>query len=346
MKPRLNEYVKPWVQGIGAYIPGKTIEGYIKLASNENSYGPPPRVMDAIERAKSAINIYPYKDDEVREKTAEYCRVKPENIILGNGSDELFDLILKTFRGPCLGINPSFSGYKIAVNILGEDYLDINLNDDFTFSSEEFIKKSKKANILILCSPNNPTGTVMAEDQVKEILDENKITIVDEAYFEFYGKTAVPLLKTYDNLIVLRTFAKAFALAGLRIGYGIANSDIVDLLYKVKPPFNVNSLAQEAAITALGDLAYMKSTTDSIVKDRELLFEKLKQKFRTFRSYANFVLADTTPMSSREFYDRLLEKGIIVRNLGKFRGFEGEYCRISVGTTDENRTFIRALEEF
>jgi len=346
MKSKLNEYVKPWVNDIEVYIPGKTIRGYVKLASNENNYGPSPRVMDTIEKAKSELNIYPYKDDEVREKIAEYCKVRSENIILGNGSDELFDLILKTFRGPCIGFNPSYSWYKIAADILGEEYLEINLNEDFTLSSEKFIEKSKKANILFLCSPNNPTGTVISEDKLKEILDENRVTVIDEAYYEFYGKSAIPLLKKYDNLIVLRTFAKAFALAGLRIGYGIANSNVIDLLYKVKMPFTVNSIAQEAAISALDDLAYEKSTVDKIIKDREILFEKLRQKFRTFKSHANFVLIDTTPMKSKEFYERLLEKGIIVRNLGRFNGFKGEYCRISVGTTDENRTFIRALDDF
>ena len=345
MKSRLNEYVKPWVNDIEAYIPGKTIEGYVKLASNENNYGPSPRVMDAIEKAKSVLHIYPHKDDDVREKIAGYCNTKAENIILGNGSDELLDLILKAFKGPCIGLNPSYSWYKIAAGILGEEYLEVNLNDDFTLSSEQFIDKSKRANILFLCNPNNPTGTVIPEDKLREILDENKITVIDEAYYEFYGKSAVPLLKKYDNLIVLRTFAKAFALAGLRIGYGIANSNIIDLLYKVKMPFTTNSVAQEAAISALDDLRYTESRVNKIIKDREILFNKLKQKFRAFRSHANFVLIDTTPIKSKEFYEWFLERGIIIRNLGKFNGFRGEYCRISVGTSDENRAFIRALEE-
>jgi histidinol-phosphate aminotransferase len=345
MKSILSGYARQRVGGIGAYVPGRTIEGYTKLASNENNYGPSPGVIDAICRAASRVNIYPHKENEVREKIAKYCKVGSGNIIPGNGSDELLDLIVKTFNGPCLSFYPSYSWYGIGANILGEEYLDVALEEDFTLSTEKFIDRSKKANILILCNPNNPTGTLVSVDQMKGILDEDKITIVDEAYYEFHGKSAASLLKKYDNLIVLRTFAKAFALAGLRIGYGIANSDLIDLLHRVKPPFNVNSLAQEAAIAALDDLAYMESTVNRIIKDRELLFEGLSQRFKSFRSHANFVLIDTTPISSGDLYERLIKKKIIVRNLGRFRGFGGEYCRISVGTTDENRRLLEALEE-
>ncbi len=346
MKSSLDKYIKPWIRDIETYIPGKTLEGCIKLASNENNYGPSPKVMDAIENAKPTVNVYPYRYEEVREKVAGYCRVEPGNIVLGNGSDEIMDFILKTFQGPCLGFNPTFSLYNIYTKILGGEYREINLGRDFTFPTEQFIVESKKANLLFLCNPNNPTGTVIPEDDLRGVLDGGRITVVDEAYYEFYGKTAIPLLKDYDNLIILRTFAKAFALAGLRLGYGITNPEIVDLLCRVKPPFNVNSIAQAAALSTLDDLPYMKSTVDRIVKDRGILYRKLNQRFKTFKSNANFILVDTTPTKSTELYDRLLEKKIVVRNLGRFRGFEGEYCRISVGTSEENRKLIEALEEF
>lgn len=340
-----DDYMNPWVDGIEAYIPGKTIEGLIKLASNENNYGPSPRVGDAIVRASSSINMYPYKDEQVRGGIAGYCKVKADNIILGNGSDELIDLVAKTFRGSCLSIYPTFSTYKISSQISNKGYSEVRLNDDFSMPLNKFIAQSKKASILFLCNPNNPTGSILSEEDIRKVLDENKITVVDEAYYEFYGKTAIQLLKEYDNLIVLRTFAKAFALAGLRIGYGIANQELIKLLYKVKPPFNVNSLAQEAALAALNDIPYMKSTVDNILNDREVIYRKLSERFKAFKSYANFVLVDTNPLTSDEFYEGLLKKGIIVRNLKRFKGFEGEYCRITVGTKEENRKLIKAINE-
>lgn len=337
--------MNPWIEDIESYIPGQTIEGCIKLASNENSYGPSPRVLKAIAQASSSLNRYPYKDDAVREKTAQYCNVKRDNIILGNGSDELIDLVVKTFKGAILSVYPTFATYRISSQISNREYIEVRLNPDLSFPLEEFISNSRKADILFVCSPNNPTGMVLPEKGLREILDEGKITVIDEAYFEFYGKTAVKLLDDYDNLIVLRTFAKAFALAGLRMGYIVANPTITGLLYKVKPPFNVNSLAQEAALAALDDTQYMKSTVNKIVEDREFIYNKISEMFKAFKSHANFILVDTTPLSSDEFYGRLLEKKIIVRNLKRFTGFRGEYCRISIGTTGENRKLIKAVSE-
>lgn len=344
MKSDISKFIKPWAMKVQVYIPGRTMKGYIKLASNENNYGPSQKVVDALQKGISEINIYPYRDDEVREKVANYCRVKKDNIILGNGLDELFDLILKTFKGPCLGINPSYSWYRITTSILREKYLEVNLNDDFSFPLNNFIEKSKKANILLLCSPNNPTGTVILEKDIKAVLDQGKITVVDEAYFEFYGKTILPLIGEYPNLIVLRTFAKAFALAGLRIGYGIANPEIIEAVYRTKPPFNVNSLAAIATIAALDDIPYMKKVVSRIVQDRMILFNELSKKFKAFKSEANFILVDTSPMKAKEFFEKLLEKKIIVRQFGKFHGFDGEYCRISVGTKEENEKLISVVE--
>ncbi|RLI88204.1 MAG: histidinol-phosphate transaminase [Candidatus Altiarchaeales archaeon] len=345
MKFDISKFIKPWAMEIEPYIPGKTMKGYIKLASNENNYGPSQRVIEALQKGIEEVNIYPYRDEELRGKVADYCKVDRENVILGNGSDELMDLIFKIFKGPILGVNPSFSGYKIFTLALGEKYLEINLKEDFGFPLDEFIEKSKEANILILCSPNNPTGGVISEEDIKAVLDQGKITVVDEAYYEFYGKSFVPLISEYPNLIVLRTFAKAFALAGLRIGYAISNSGIINALYKVKPPFNVNSLALVSAIAALDSKDYMKTTVERIKIDREILFRELSKKFKAFRSEANFILMDVSPIKATEFFENLLKKGIIVRAFGKFSGFIGEYVRISVGTSEENRKLIEALED-
>jgi histidinol-phosphate aminotransferase len=345
MKYDLSENVKPWIPGLCCYTPGKTIKGYVKLASNENNYGPSPKVKEAIKKAADGINIYPYKDLELRQKIAEYCGTKPENIITGNGSDESIDLIFKTFKGPVLSFNPTYAEYRIFSEALGEKYLQVDLEKDLTFPLKRFIAGSRKARILVLCSPNNPTGGVIAEEELRAVLEEGKTTIVDEAYVEFYEKSFTPLVKEYPNLVILRTFSKAFALAGLRVGYIIADPKIIELLDRVKPPFSVNSLAIEAALAALEDQKYMRSTVEKMIRDRGMLYKALKNKYTTYLSESNFILADVSPQRSEDVYKKFLDKKIIVRNLGKYPGFSGEYIRVSLGTTEENKKFIEALKE-
>jgi len=343
MEFNLSDFVKPWISELDLYKPGKMLPGYVKLASNENNYGPSPAVVEILKQESSKVNVYPYKFQEVKEKVAEYCNVTPDNILLGNGSDEIIDMILKTFKGPVSGLRPTFAEYRLCAEILGGEYNEVNLNPDFSFPVGEFIRNSAKAGILFLCSPNSPTGGVIMEEEIVEVLDLGKVTVVDEAYFEFCGKTAIPLIEEFPNLIVMRTFAKAFAIAGLRIGYAISNPKIIRLMSRVRMPFNVNSLALEAAIAALDSIEYMNETVERIRKDREVLFEKLGERFKAFRSEANFILIDVSPLTAREFFDRLMQEKIIVREFGKFPGFEGEYARITIGTSEENQKLIEVL---
>jgi histidinol-phosphate aminotransferase len=345
MKYDYAKNVKPWIPGLCCYTPGTTIKGYVKLASNENNYGPTPKAAQALKKAAGEINTYPYKDPQLRKKIAEYCNTSPENIITGNGSDESIDLIFKTFKGPVLSINPTYAEYRIFSEALGEKYLQTDLEKDFSFPLKRFIKESQKANILIICSPNNPTGGTISEEDLRAVLDLGKTTVVDEAYVEFHGKTFTPLVKEYENLIILRTFSKAYALAGLRIGYIIANPPIIKLLDRVKPPFSVNLPAMEAALAALKDQKYMQKTVKKIIRDRKTLYREISKKYKTSPSESNYILADVSPERSEDVYKKLLDKKIIIRNLGKYPGFPGEYIRVSVGTTEENKKFIQALKD-
>jgi len=338
------ESARPWISDLDVYEPGKMQEGYIKLASNENNYGPSPQVVETLKMESKRVNIYPYRFRKAKEKIAGYCGVKADNILLGNGSDELIDMLLKTFKGPVLSFRPAFAEYRLVAGILGEEYNEVNLNDDFSFPAEEFISKAENAEILFLCSPNSPTGGVISEEDVRKVLELGKLTVVDEAYVEFYGKSVTPLLKEFPNLVVMRTFAKAFALAGLRLGYLVASADVVALLSKVRLPFNVNSLALGAGIAAIDSADYMKETVERIKKDREILFEKLAGKFKAFKSEGNFVFADVSPMKAGEFFDKLMGEKIIVRCFGKLEGFDGEYVRITVGTAEENRRMVEVLD--
>ncbi|OQX21329.1 MAG: histidinol-phosphate transaminase [Candidatus Altiarchaeales archaeon A3] len=349
----ISKFFKPHISDISPYIPGKMSENFIKLASNENNYGPSKKVIDAIKNKSGDVFRYPYKDELVREKISDYCNSSTgknltckENIILGNGSDELIELLIKTFQSPYIGFYPSFVEYNRVSKIFNEIYYEIPLNDDFTFDCRKFTNNEKfeRAKVVFLCSPNNPTGGIIERRDIEKILKFNKIVVVDEAYYEFSNLTSLDLTGEYENLIVIRTMAKAFGIAGLRIGYGIANKEIIKFLHKVKPPFNVNCLAQETALAALDDVDFMKRNVERIVKDREILGKILSKKFKVFDSRTNFLFADVFPYTAQEFFDKLYEKKIIARTFGKLEGFKGEYVRISVGTEEENKILIEVIE--
>lgn len=340
-----EDNLNPWISELEPYVPGKSREGFVKLASNENNYGPSPRVVEALKGSVGQVYRYPYKDLQVKEAVAGYCSVNPENIVLGNGSDELIDLIVKTFRGPVLGVYPSFSEYGIVASTNGRMFSDVSLNPDFCFPVDEFLKQAESFNLLFLCSPNNPVGNTIPSEVLKQILDVGKVTVVDEAYIEFCSGSAIDLLSDYDNLIILRTFGKAFGLAGLRAGYAISNPAFIESISKTKPPFNVNLLAQEAVLACLKDLDYMRDCVEKMTADKARLSEALSVEFRVYPSSANFILADVSPRSSQDVFDFFIDNKIIIRRFGLFKGFQGDYVRVSVGTSEENNQFINALKE-
>ena len=337
--------MKEWISELAPYTPGLTVEGAIKLASNENGYGPSPKVVSGLREKVGEVFRYPYKDAQVKEALARYCGAKPENIVLGNGSDELIDMIMKSFKGPVASHYPTFVEYPTYARVYNERYISSRLNQDLSFNARSFMEETKEANILFLCTPNNPTGTVIDLCDIKAVAQTGKLVVVDEAYFEFHGGTAAGLIRELPNLVVLRTMAKAFGLAGLRFGYAIASPEVAVALNKVKAPFNVNYLAHEAAMLALRDLAYMKRTVRRILSDRRALERKLAEEFRVIPSRANFLLVDVSPLEPQEFFDVMLKHGIVVRPQPRFEGFEGNFVRITVGTTQENRRLVAALDK-
>lgn len=339
----VSDYVKASVGGLGAYTPGEYRPGYVKLASNENNYGPSPRVVQALREWAAKTQLYPYRSEEVREKIAGYVGVQKENIVLGNGSDELMDMAVKAFIGPVAGSYPSFAEYPLAAGVVGEEYTSVRLQDDFTFSAEHFLDEAGDCNLYFLTSPNNPTGLSIPDDEVRAVAETGKTVILDEAYYEFCGKTRVKWIRKYPNLVVLRTLAKAFALAGLRIGYAVCDPEVADALSKVKPPFNVNSLAEAAAVAALDDLSYMRDCVKKIVAGREKIYGALAGKYKAYASDSNFVFCDVSPMSAQEFFESLLKEKIIVRKFGGLKGYRGEYVRVSAGTKEEDDRFVEAL---
>ena len=339
----VSKALRPRVGSLPKYVPGEFREGFVKLASNENNYGPSPKVVEALKEWADKTQLYPYRGDELRGKLAKYVGCSRENICLGNGSDELMDLLVKVFKGPYGGSYPSFANYEIVAGMMGEDYIEVALEDDFRFDADRFNTATKNCALLFLCSPNNPTGTSISDAELKKVLETGKIVVLDEAYVEFCGNSRVSWIKKYPNLIVLRTMSKAFALAGVRMGYSVASADVTSALLKVKPPFNTNSLSEAAALAALDDLGYMRECVTKIREDTAAIYEALSKKYKPVKSDSNFVLCDVSPLSAQEFFDKMIEAEIIIRKFGAFQATKGNYIRVSAGTKGETQKFVEAL---
>jgi histidinol-phosphate aminotransferase len=318
----------------------------VNLASNESPFPPSPRVQSAIRKALGCLNLYPDPwAAELREKIANYAGVEGENVILGNGSDELLDLACRLFLDPgdrVLVPVPTFSLYEIAARLAGA-HLQFWPLPEFRWRGDELIRAAGKAKMVFVCRPNNPTGNSAEEETVLELLREGKIVVVDEAYHEFARYSLVRHLGTHENLVILRTFSKAFGLAGLRIGYALAAPKVVEAMRRVKQPFSVNSLALVAASAALDDLSYMNRVVEEVRRERERVrVELLSMGLTVLESDANFLMVGG--FTDADQLCRELEKeGILIRSLSGVRGAGGGWVRITVGTRSQNQRLLSAL---
>lgn len=341
------------------YVPGKPISDVqrelglsdvIKLASNENPLGCSNRVTRALSGALSEVSLYPDGNATVlREKLAEKHGLKPEQFVFGAGSNEIITFIAQIFLGSgdeSIYAKPSFSWYDTAVEATGAKPVIVPLKD-FTHDLEAMKNLiTEKTKIIWICNPNNPTGTIITAAEQEEFLKavpSNIVVVLDEAYYEFAQgdlyPESVPLLEKYPNIIVLRTFSKAYGLASLRVGYGMASEEIVSYLNRIRPPFNVNSFALIAAVSALEDQNFVNEVLSINKKGLAKLykaFEKLGLYY--VKSHANFIWVEA-PIPSIEMFQKLLHKGVIIRP------FMGKWLRITVGTEEQNQKLIKALTE-
>jgi histidinol-phosphate aminotransferase len=325
----------------------------IKLDANENPYGPSPRVFHAITEEFRLLHRYPSKPKELMEALAKYASVRPENIILGNGSDEILDMLLKAFVEPgeeVIVSTPSFQIFQKAAMTASAKVKAVRMQEDWRWNIEGILEAiTPLTKLIYLCSPNNPTGSVLSEGEILKLMEAPCLLVLDEAYWEFSGKSFVGLIRDAGNLIVVRTFSKAFGLAGLRIGYAIADSKIIDSLMKVKFPFSVNRIAIAAAKAALEDIGYMERITGLIRKERKRLYEELMgiPNIKPYPSHGNFILLDVskTGLNSGTITQELFNRGILVRNLSDLGGFKGSFIRVTVGKPEENDLFLGSLRE-
>jgi histidinol-phosphate aminotransferase len=326
--------------------------GWVRLSSNENPYPPSPAVMEAMADALLDVNRYPESEAELKGLIAKKYGLSPENILIGNGSNELIETACRALRTAgrteVIVSAPSFAFYRIAANIYGYEVAAAPL-DALRMDLDRIADMAgERTRLVFLCNPNNPTGTIFDDRAFGAFLDRlppEALVVLDEAYAEFSDNKLFPRSITYIDrrpVLVMRTFSKAYGLAGLRIGYGIAEKSLVSFLERTKQPFSVNMMALVAAKAALGDERHVAFVLESIRKGRKYLHESLKGLGLDARpSEANFVLVRIGP-DARALVDRLFDRKVLVRWLGGY-GLP-EYIRVTVGTMDENRVFIEALK--
>ena len=324
------------------------------MASNENPYPPSPKVLAAIAKAAFEINRYPDGGCfQLRRTLARKLNVDDDQLIFGNGSDEIIVLAVKAFAAKgdeVIIAKPSFLIYEIASTLSGARLHQVLLKD-FRYDLDAMKAKiNARTRIIFIGNPDNPAGTYITQRQAEDFLKrvpKSTLVFFDEAYFEYVHTKDYPdtlgLLKKYPNLVIARTFSKMYGLAGLRVGYGIATPEIIDILNRLREPFNVNSIAQAAAVAALNDESFYRNIAKDVEVQRQYLYRSLKAMEISYEeSFTNFILVHVGG-DSTETAKTLLKKGVIIRDMAAW-GLKG-YIRVSIGSESENKRFIKSLGE-
>lgn len=360
--------VKEIVKKLDPYVPGKSIpeiaqkynidpETIIKLGSNENPLGPSKKATEAIKENLHLISQYPETNLEpLKDKLALYSGVNSSNIIIGgDGADEILDVLGKTLIEPddeFIVPIPSYMYYEFTLKIHGgvPVYAKWDMEKNKLDVDSIIAALSEKTKIIFLCTPNNPSGTLIDKEDIKRVLEStDALVVVDEAYFEFSEVNNVDLLEGYDNLLLLRTFSKVFGLSGMRIGYAISNPELIEYMHRLKPVFSLTKLSYEAASAVLDDKEYIQKSIEIGIQSREFLYENMSKfdKLEVYPSKSNYLLVGVkkTGMNSSEFAEELLKRGVIVRDCASFKGLDEYWVRVSVGTMEEDARFIEILED-
>ena len=348
-----TRYWNARLKNAAEYVPGEQpgepgLAGYIKLNTNENPFPPSRFVLEAIKAAANeTLRRYPDPSaSKVREALAEAKGLDPANILVGNGSDELFTLIFRGFieqDGIAAFPYPSYALYYTLAQMNGIRYDTIDLNKDFSYNLAGFRKK--KYDLIIIANPNNPTGTYCPAEDIRSFLSRFRgLLVVDEAYIDFYGGSSAGLVSEFENLIVTQSISKSYALAGLRIGFAIAGKGIIRGLMKIKDSYNIDSVAAAGAVAALKDRRGFNYNIQMLLNNKEYLEESLtKIGFSISPSRANFILVRHGTVRAVDIYERLKERKILVRH---YTGpVQSDYIRISVGSMMEIKSLLKELTD-
>jgi len=360
----IEEYFVPWVKGIPMYV-----SGHIELAwrepelhrmmSNENPHQPSPKVLEAVAKYAKMANRYPDQGLVVRAKIAEINGLDgPENVMLGNGSSEVFDNVFRCFLQPGQEViqhTPCFGIYKLRCNILGGKLVSVPMvyrDRLLHFDAEAVLDAvTEKTRIIAIANPNNPTGNFMDPEDFVMIAETGLPFVVDEAYVEFagLGKSQVGLIKKYKNVIVTRTLSKAYGLAGLRFGYALGNQDVIGQISATLYPWNVGTIPMWAALAALEDTEGLQKRIEFNNSEIQFIQDSLSDVsgLNIFYSHGNYILFDggATGKQGKDMVDYALAKGLIFRPQAAMYGSDG-WFRLTIGTTEENRMAVQAIREF
>ncbi|MNO15944.1 Histidinol-phosphate aminotransferase 2 [compost metagenome] len=356
--------VRGALSNLSPYSPGKPIwelqqelgiSNIIKLASNENSLGPSPKALEAIAQSLSDLHRYPdATTTRLREALAAHHQMNPEQFIISNGGDELITLIAEAFLEPedeVIICSPSFSEYEFSTLLMGATIVHVPLDHSFQFDRDAIINAvTARTRLLCLCSPNNPTGTYLSREDLRYILDtlsKDILVLLDAAYGNFATASdytdGIEFVRIGYPLIVLQTFSKLYGLAGLRVGYGVANETLIQLVVKVKEPFNVNALAQIAATAALQDHEHVQMTLRTNGEGKLQLYHAFQNMgLHHVESMGNFILLEIGD-KAKAVYESLMARGIIVR-YGVIWNLPN-HLRISIGTHEEMSQLTQTLAE-
>tara|TARA_B100000315_G_scaffold224572_1_gene230203 strand:- start:362 stop:1588 length:1227 start_codon:yes stop_codon:yes gene_type:complete len=355
-----EKLVRKGIASLKAYVPGRSIEdvsreygltGVTKLASNENALGPSPAALEAIRGVLSGLHRYPDGGAmALSSSLAAKMGVEFEQIFVGNGGDDVLSVLARTFinEGDEVIIpQPTFSPYSHVSRVMGGEVIFSPLREFQVDLDDVFSRVGRRTKIIFLCSPNNPTGTIIPEPKLISFLDslpESALVLLDEAYGDFAEDpewpNSLPLVNRYP-LLVLRSFSKIYGLAGLRVGYGIGDSDLIGFMHRVREPFNVNQLAQSAAVAALEDDEFRTKCISQVREERlryYSFFQRLGLEF--IESQANFIFVRIGDGDATT--EALMEKGFIVRPGSAFGC--SEWVRVTIGTPEENARFMAELE--
>jgi len=360
MNIKLEKLIKPHLLKMKVYEPvdppevlaqkaGIKQKDIIKLNGNENPYGGSKKAIQALGNAP--LHIYPDPlQRKIRASLSKYTNMPTENIIAGAGSDELIDLIFRLFISygdNIIDFDPTFAMYGFCARIAGASIINVPRDENFEINIKELQNNvDDKTKIIFVSSPNNPTGNICSKDQVLTLLETGKLIVIDEAYYEFSKYTVAELINDHENLVILRTMSKWAGLAGLRIGYALANPILINHIIDIKSPYNVNIAAEVALLASLDDSKNLIKNVQLIIDERNRMFDILDKidKIKPWPSYGNYILCELADGKAKKIVEQLEMNGVFVRyfNTKRLKNF----FRIAIGTPDQTDIVISYIDKF
>lgn len=348
----MSKFLSDKYKNLTPYVPGEQPKEreYVKLNTNESPYPPSKKAVEGAEREAKLLMLY--SDPDQRKLThaiASELGVKDEQVVVTNGSDEVLNFAFMAYcdeKTPAVFPDISYGFYKVFAEINGVPYREIPLKEDFTIDVGEY---ERAEGTVFIANPNAPTGICLTLDQIERIVKSNpeRVVVIDEAYVDFGGESAIKLIDKYQNLIVTQTFSKSRSMAGARLGFGVASAQIINDLNRIRystNPYNVNRMTAAAGIGAIEDKEYFLNNCGEIIKSREWTKKELSRlKFTYTDSKANFVFTKSQLIGGEELYVKLKQKGVLVRHFNKDR--IKDYVRITVGSPEQMKVLIECIEQ-